>query len=162
MPNIKLDAIDLRILHALQSNARLSNVELAAEVGLSPSPCLRRVRRLEETGVVSRYVMLVEPASVGLTVNVFVQVSLERQVDEYLRRFEAAVKDWPEVMECYLMTGDADYHLRVAVQDLAAYERFLNEKLTRVAGVSNIRSSFALKRVSYRTDLPIQDDILSV
>ena len=162
MPNIKLDAIDLRILHALQSNARLRNVELAAEVGLSPSPCLRRVRRLEETGVVSRYVMLVEPASVGLTVNVFVQVSLERQVDEYLRRFEAAVKDWPEVMECYLMTGDADYHLRVAVQDLAAYERFLNEKLTRVAGVSNIRSSFALKRVSYRTDLPIQDDILSV
>ncbi len=158
MPRIKLDEIDVRILHALQSNARLSNVELAAEIGLSPSPCLRRVRRLEETGVISRYVMLVEPASVGLTVNVFVQVRLERQADEYLQRFETAVRDWPEVMECYLMTGDADYHLRVAVQDLAAYETFLKEKLTRVPGISNIRSSFALKRVNYRTGLPIQGD----
>ncbi len=152
---MKFDEIDIKILRRLQSNARISNVDLADAVGLSPSPCLRRVRRLEERNVISRYATLVEPNSVGLTVNVFVRVSLERQVDEYLERFESAVREWPEVMECYLMTGDADYHLRVVVSDLSAYETFLKERLTRVAGVSNIRSSFALKRVSYRTELPL-------
>ena len=155
MPNIPLDAIDRKILKELQQNARISNVELADAVGLSPSPCLRRVRQLEEAGVIDRYVALVTPQSLGLTVNVFVQVSLERQVDDYLERFEAAVKDWPEVMECYLMTGDADYHLRIVMPDLATYEAFLKEKLTRIEGVSNIRSSFALKPVNYRTDLPL-------
>ena len=155
MADIALDAIDLSILQQLQINARISNVDLAEAVGLSPSPCLRRVKRLEECGVISRYVALVDPNSMGLTVNVFVQVSLERQVDEYLERFETSVKSWPEVMECYLMTGDADYHLRIVVPDLLTYETFLKEKLTRVPGVSNIRSSFALKPVNYRTDLPI-------
>ena len=153
---MRLDDIDIRILAALQQNARLTNVELAEKVGLSPSPCLRRVRMLERDGVIRRYVTLVEPSVVGLAVNVFVQVRLERQAEEYLRRFETAVKDWPEVMECYLMTGDADYHLRIAVRDLVAYENFLKEKLTRIDGISNIRSSFALKQVSYRTDLPLQ------
>lgn len=152
---MKFDEIDIKILGKLQSNARISNVDLADAVGLSPSPCLRRVRRLEERNVISRYATLVEPNSVGLSVNVFVRVSLERQVDEYLERFESAVREWPEVMECYLMTGDADYHLRVVVSNLEAYETFLKERLTRVAGVSNIRSSFALKRVSYRTELPL-------
>lgn len=152
---MKFDEIDIKILGKLQSNARISNVDLADAVGLSPSPCLRRVRRLEERNVISRYATLVEPNSVGLSVNVFVRVSLERQVDEYLERFESAVREWPEVMECYLMTGDADYHLRVVVSNLSAYETFLKERLTRVAGVSNIRSSFALKRVSYRTELPL-------
>jgi len=155
VPKSRLDAIDVKLLAALQSNARLSNADLAARIGLSPSPCLRRVRRLETEGVIRSYVTLLEPASVGLSVNVFVQVRLERQSEEFLQRFERAVATWPEVMECYLMTGDADYHLRVAVGDLPAYEAFLKEKLTRVAGVSNIRSSFALKQVSYRTDLPI-------
>ena len=152
---MELDPIDIKILRTLQSDARISNVDLADAVGLSPSPCLRRMRRLEEENVISRYATLLEPASVGLTVNVFVQVSLERQIDEYLERFEAAVRDWPEVMECYLMTGDADYHLRVVVSDLSAYESFLKDKLTRVEGVSSIKSSFALKRVSYRTELPL-------
>jgi len=155
MADIALDAIDLSILQQLQINARISNVDLADAVGLSPSPCLRRVKRLEESGVISRYVALVDPNKMGLTVNVFVQVSLERQVDEYLERFEKSVKSWPEVMECYLMTGDADYHLRIVVPDLATYETFLKNKLTRVPGVSNIRSSFALKPVNYRTDLPL-------
>ncbi len=155
MPNIDLDAIDRKILKELQRNARISNVELADAVGLSPSPCLRRVRQLEDAGVIDRYVALVAPQSLGLTVNVFVQVSLERQVDEYLERFEAAVKEWPEVMECYLMTGDADYHLRIVMPDLATFETFLKEKLTRIEGISNIRSSFALKPVNYRTDLPL-------
>ncbi len=155
MPIMELDAIDIRILRTIQSNARISNVDLAEAVGLSPSPCLRRVRHLEESGVISQYATLVEPSTVGLTVNVFVQVSLERQIDEYLERFEEAVRDWPEVMECYLMTGDADYHLRVVVSELSAYEVFLKERLTRVPGVSSIKSSFALKRVSYRTELPL-------
>jgi len=155
MAEIALDAIDLSILQQLQINARISNVDLADAVGLSPSPCLRRVKRLEDSGVISRYVALVDPNTMGLTVNVFVQVSLERQVDEYLERFETSVISWPEVMECYLMTGDADYHLRIVVPDLSTYETFLKNKLTRVPGVSNIRSSFALKPVNYRTDLPL-------
>lgn len=155
MPQPTLDAIDRRILAALQENARTANVDLAREVGLSPSPCLRRVRELEELKIIRSYVTLVDPAAVGLGVSVFVQVSLERQIERALEVFEAAVLARPEVMECYLMTGDADYLLRVVVADLAAYERFLMYHLTRIAGVASIKSSFALKQVKYRTALPI-------
>ncbi|HVA34928.1 MAG TPA: Lrp/AsnC family transcriptional regulator [Stellaceae bacterium] len=150
-----LDAIDRRILTQLQDNARLTNVELAEAVGLSPSPCLRRVRELEQSGVIRRYVALLDPATVGLPVSVFVNVTLERQVETALERFEAAILKRPEVMECYLMTGDADYLLRVVTADLSAYERFLVEHLTRVPGVASIKSSFALKQVKYRTALPV-------
>lgn len=150
-----LDAIDRRILTQLQDNARLTNVELAESVGLSPSPCLRRVRELEQSGVIRRYVALLDPATVGLPVSVFVNVTLERQVETALERFEAAILKRPEVMECYLMTGDADYLLRVVTADLSAYERFLVEHLTRVPGVASIKSSFALKQVKYRTALPV-------
>lgn len=155
MPKLRLDRIDHRILALLQEDGRLPNNELAARVGLSPSPCLRRVRMLEEAGVIARYVALVDPTEVDLPVNVFVSVSLERQVEERIDTFEAAVMDRPEVLECYLMTGDADYLLRVVVPDLASYERFLKEHLTRIPGVANIRSSFALKQVRYRTALPL-------
>ena len=155
MPKIKLDRIDRRILELLQEDGRQPNNELAERVGLSPSPCLRRVKALEEAGVISRYVALVDPASVDLPVNIFVSVSLDRQVEERIDAFEAAVMDRPEVLECYLMTGDADYLLRVVVPDLASYERFLKEHLTRVPGVASIRSSFALKQVRYRTALPL-------
>jgi len=155
MPQPTLDAIDRRILAALQENARTANVDLAREVGLSPSPCLRRVRELEELKIIRSYVTLVDPAAVGLGVSVFVQVSLERQIERALEVFEAAVRARPEVMECYLMTGNADYLLRVVVADLAAYERFLMDHLTRIAGVASIKSSFALKQVKYRTALPI-------
>jgi Lrp/AsnC family transcriptional regulator, leucine-responsive regulatory protein len=150
-----LDAIDLRILARLQDNARLTNVELAEAVGLSPSPCLRRVRELEQLGTIRRYVALLDPAAIGLPVSVFVNVTLERQVETALERFEAAILKRPEVMECYLMTGDADYLLRVVTADLSAYERFLVEHLTRVPGVASIKSSFALKQVKYRTALPM-------
>ena len=153
--NAVLDEIDLRILRLLQTDARLSNVDLAAAVGLSQSPCLRRVRQLEERGVIARQVALVDQNAVGLPVSVFLQVSLERQVEDALRVFEAAVAAWPEVMECYLMTGNADYMLRVVAADLGAYERFLMDHLTRVPGVASIRSSFALKQVVYKTALPI-------
>jgi Lrp/AsnC family transcriptional regulator, leucine-responsive regulatory protein len=150
-----LDDIDRRILARLQDNARLTNVELAEAVGLSPSPCLRRLRDLEGSGVIRRYVALLDPATVGLPVSVFVNVTLERQIEAALERFEAAILKRPEVMECYLMTGDADYLLRVVTADLSAYERFLVEHLTRVPGVASIKSSFALKQVKYRTALPL-------
>lgn len=156
MPKHPLDRIDRKILAALQEDGRLPNNELAERVSLSPSPCLRRVKALEEAGVIARYVALVDPASVELPVNIFVSVSLERQVEARLDGFEAAVMARPEVLECYLMTGDADYLLRVVVPDLASYERFLKEHLTRIPGVASIRSSFALKQVRYRTALPLE------
>lgn len=150
-----LDAIDRKILARLQEEARIANVALADAVGLSPAPCLRRVRALEERGVIRKHVTLLDPAAVGLSVSVFVNVSLERQVEKALRRFESAVLTRPEVMECYLMTGDADYLLRVVCADLAAYERFLLDHLTQIPGVAAIRSSFALKQVKYSTALPV-------
>ena len=155
MPKTALDEIDRRILNVLQNNARISNVDLADRVGVSASPCWRRVRELEGSGVIARYVTLVAPATLGLQVSVFVQVTLEKQIEGALEIFEAAVRLRPEVMECYLMTGDADYYLRVVVADLPAYERFLMDHLTRVPGIANIRSSFALKQVKYTTALPL-------
>jgi len=156
MSAIELDNIDRRILTALQNNARISNVELAHMVGLSPSPCLRRVKTLEDCGVIQRYVSLLDQGAVGFPVSVFVNVTLERQVESALEQFEAAIGKRPEVLECYLMTGDADYLLRVVTSDLASYERFLVDHLTRIPGVSSIKSSFALKQVSYRTALPLE------
>ena len=155
MPKIELDAIDKRILTALQGNARIRNVDLAEAVGLSPSPCLRRVQALEDAGVIKGYVALVDHNAVDLPVSVFISVSLEKQVEKALEAFEDAIRRRPEVMECYLMTGDSDYLLRVVTADLAAYERFLVDHLTRVPGVASIKSSFALKQVAYRTALPL-------
>ena len=151
----RLDQIDRKILAELQQNARLSNSDLAVRAGISPSPCWRRVRRLEESRVIERYVTLLDPGRLGLRVSVFVQVSLATQVESALEIFEKAILARPEVMECYLMTGNADYLLRVVAADLAAYERFLMDHLTRIPVVSNIRSSFALRSVKYRTDLPL-------
>lgn len=151
----RLDAIDRKILAQLQDDARIANIALADAVGLSPAPCLRRVRALEEQGVIRKHVTLVDPAAVGLAVSVFVHVSLERQIEPSLKRFEAVILTRPEVMECYLMTGDADYLLRVVCADLGAYERFLLDHLTQVPGVASIRSSFALKQVKYSTALPV-------
>lgn len=150
-----LDVIDRRILDELQSDGRLSNVELAARVHLSPSACLARVRRLEESGVVSRYVTLVDPHRVGLPISVFIQVRLERQVEAILDKFEEQMNCYPQVMECYLMTGDSDYLLRVVVPDIKALEMFIVNELSKIPGVANIRSSFALKQVKYETALPL-------
>jgi DNA-binding Lrp family transcriptional regulator len=150
-----LDSIDIKILTQLQKDARISNVKLADAVGLSPSPCLRRVRELEKQHVISRYVALLEAEAVGLPVSVVVHVTLEKQVEDAINIFEAAIREQPEVMECYLMTGEADYLLRVVTADVAAYQRFLMDHLTRVRGVANIKSSFALRQVKYLTALPI-------
>ena len=153
-----MDAIDLRILTRLQDDARISNVDLAKAVNLSPSPCLARVRALEAGGHINRYVTLFDPKRLGLTVSVLVQVTLEKQIEPALETFEKAVRERPEVMECYLMTGDADYLLRVLVPDVPAFERFILEFLSRVPGVGNIKSSFALKQVKYQTALPLPID----
>jgi DNA-binding Lrp family transcriptional regulator len=150
-----IDAVDRRILRLLQSDAKISNAELSRRVGLSPSPCLARVRALERSGVISRHVTLLDAPKVGLGVSVFIQVSLEQQVERALNAFQAAICTYPEVMECYLMTGDADYLLRVVVADVPALERFILERLTKIRGVASIRSSFALKQVKYETALPL-------
>lgn len=152
---MELDSIDRRILDRLQQNGRISNVDLAREVGLSPSPCLRRVRDLEDSGVIDRYVAVLDQRAAGLALSIFVQVTLERQIETALETFERLVADRPEVMECYLMTGDSDYLLRIVVADVAAYEEFLKSHLTRIPGVASIKSSFALNRVKYETALPI-------
>jgi DNA-binding Lrp family transcriptional regulator len=149
------DDTDWRILATLQDDARLTNAELAERVFLSPSPCLRRVRDLEAAGLIRRYVTLLDPLRLGLTVSVFIQVSLEKQMRGALDTFETSVLARAEVMECYLMTGDADYLLRVVVRDMQSLERFIVDYLARIPGVSNIRSSFALKQVKYKTALPL-------
>jgi len=150
-----LDAIDRKILNQLQQDGRISLADLAAKVGLSPSPCLRRIRMLEQAGVIARYAAVLDQVAVGLPVSVFVSIKLERQREQALERFSKTIARWPEVLECYLMTGPRDYWLRVVVPDLAAYERFLKEKLTRLEGIASIESSFALEQVKYSNVLPI-------
>jgi Lrp/AsnC family transcriptional regulator, leucine-responsive regulatory protein len=156
MPTATFDAIDLRILAEIQADAGLSNVDLAQRVGLSPSPCLARVKALESSGVILRRVTLLDPSAVGASVSVFVQVTLEKQIESRLEAFQTAVEDFAEVMECYLMTGDSDYLLRVVVPDVDSFQRFIVDKLSKTRGVANIRSSFALKQVKYKTALPLE------
>jgi DNA-binding Lrp family transcriptional regulator len=155
MLSFNLDAADLKILAALQDDARISNVDLARKVNLTPSPCLARVRELERKGLIERYVTLLDPKALGLTLSVFIQVRLEKQVERSLERFEQAMSERPEVMECYLMTGASDYLLRVVVTDMQALERFIVDFLSRIPGIGNIQSSFALKQVKYQTALPL-------
>ncbi len=147
MTKIKLDDIDRKIIGELQRNCRLTSQELADRVGLSASPCARRVRILEENGAIKGYVAVIDQAKVGLPVNVFASVKLERQREEELDTFSHAIAQWPEVADCYLMTGQRDYLLRIVVRDLEAYERFLKEKLTRLTCIASIESSFALGEV---------------
>jgi Lrp/AsnC family transcriptional regulator, leucine-responsive regulatory protein len=149
------DATDLKILEELQKDASLSNVELARRVHLSPSPCLARVRALEARGLIRQYVALLDAKQLGLHLNVFISISLKQQTRAALELFEAKVAARDEVMECYLMTGDADYLIRVAVADMAALERFILEQLSPMEEVEKIRSSFALKQVRYKTALPL-------
>ncbi|UDM52371.1 Lrp/AsnC family transcriptional regulator [Cupriavidus sp. MP-37] len=156
---IELDKTDLRILAELQRDASLTNVELAARVNLSPSPCLARVRVMKQSGLISKHVTLLDPRKLGLNVNVFIQVSLEKQTRAGLESFERAVLALPQVMECYLMSGDSDYLIRVLVAEVQALEHFIVDKLTRLAGVASIRSSFALKQVKYQTALPLPEPV---
>ena len=150
-----LDAIDRKILGYLQSDSRATMQELADKVGLSISPCHRRVKLLEQRGVITRYIAMVDQKSLGLHVSVFISIKLTRQKEEDLDRFAKAISGWEEVLECYLMTGPRDYLLRVVVADLAAYERFLKQKLTKLSGIGSIESSFALEQVKYTNVLPL-------
>ncbi len=151
-----LDKYDLQILNALQKDGRISNVHLAEKVSLSESACLRRVRALEETGVIDRYAALVSQPKVGLSGNVFVHIGLHREEESELTAFEEAVRNIPEVMECYLMTGEFDYLLRVVVSDMADFERLHRDALTRLPGVARVNSSVAIRTVQKKTELPLQ------
>lgn len=153
---VRLDRIDLAILNHLQRDGRATSSELGDAAGLSASPAYRRQRLLEEGGIIGRYVALLDQERVGLPVNVFVSVKLSTQTEDYLAAFEGAVADCPEIMECYVMSGASDYLLRVVARDLGAYEEFLRTRLTRMPGVQGVTSAFALKRVIYRTNLPLR------
>lgn len=149
-----MDAMDRRIIAALQRNGRIKLSELSEQVGLSPTPCARRVAMLEEAGVITGYSARVDQAQVGLAVTIFVAVELERQSKDALQAFESAVRQFDQVMECYLMTGSRDILLCVVARDLTDFDRFLEEQLMRVPGIRNTRSSFTLRTMIQRDVLP--------
>ncbi len=153
---MKLDRIDRVILEVLQRDARITNAALAEKVSLSESACLRRVRALERSGLISGYGARIDQEKAGLPVNVFVSITLDRQDQPDLQAFEDAVRKIPEVMECYLMTGDFDYLLRVAVADTADFERMHSRELTRLPSVARVHSSLALRAVARQSVLPIR------
>ncbi len=154
-PPKDLDALDRKILTLLQEDGRISLADVASKVGLSPSPCLRRIRMMERSGIIARYVAVLDQRRIGLPVSVFVSLKLANQGEQSLDRFAKAIARWPEVLECYLMTGPRDYLLRVVVADVAAYQEFIKQKLTRLDGIASIESSFALEQVKYTNVLPI-------
>jgi Lrp/AsnC family transcriptional regulator, leucine-responsive regulatory protein len=157
MTNLALDTVDLRILKELQDDGSLTNVELARRVNLSPSPCLARVKALEASGVINRYVAIANAQKLGLGLNVFISISLKEQSKSALSEFETRIAEHDEVMECYLMTGDSDYLIRVVVADIQALEKFILEQLSPIPGIEKIRSSFTLKQVRYKTALPLKN-----
>jgi Lrp/AsnC family leucine-responsive transcriptional regulator len=140
-----MDAIDKKILRALSHQGRLTNAELAEQVGLSPSPCWTRVKRLEQAGIIKGYAAVLDQAALGLPDTVFIEVMMERHDEAQLQRFEAAVKDIPEILECHLVTGEYDYVIKAAVGGTAGYERLLRDRLYRLPGVRHTRTSFALR-----------------
>lgn len=152
---MSLDRYDKSILEALQKDGRISNVQLAQLISLSESACLRRVRALEDAGMIDRYVALVNQPAVGLSGNVFVHIGLHREGESELAAFEEAVQNIPEVMECYLMTGEFDYLLRVVVSDMADFERLHRDALTRLPGVARVNSSVSIRTVQKKTELPL-------
>jgi Lrp/AsnC family leucine-responsive transcriptional regulator len=156
MPKSTLDRTDRRILEHLQADGRLSNQELAERVLLSPSPCLRRVRALERSGVIHRYAAVLDPLRVGLELLAYVTVKLEKRGKMPVDQFTRAVQSWPEVITCFSMTGDMDYLMRVQVENLAHYSRFIMDKLLKQPGVIDIRSNFVLERVKETTALPLE------
>lgn len=153
---VKLDRIDRNILELLQHNGELTNQELADKVGLSPSPCLRRVRALENAGIMVRRVTILDHKKLGLALTAIIQIGMDRHTPERFAAFEAQVGEYPEVQECYLITGqDADYMLKVVVPDMDHYHHFLLNRITRIQGVSGVHSSFVLRRVIDTTALPL-------
>ncbi|WP_193755634.1 Lrp/AsnC family transcriptional regulator [Psychromonas sp. psych-6C06] len=153
---IKLDRIDKKILTLMQANARISNLELAETVGLSPTPCSRRVKRLEESGIIDKHVTLLKPAVLGLNLTAMIGISMDRHTPDRFDRFEQAIADLPEVLECLIVTGQsADFLLKVVVRDMQHYEKFLLGHLTKLEGVTGVHSSFVLREVVKKTELPL-------
>ncbi|GJL94770.1 MAG: transcriptional regulator [Hyphococcus sp.] len=154
---MKLDHIDHKILRYLQENARITNADLADKVGLSPTPCLRRLRRLEADGVIKGYHTEIDREALGVNVTVIILVKLEREDDKTLREFEAEIKKRPEVMECYLVTGKFDYFIRVLVPTLSSYETFLSETILRMDNIATVESSFTLREVERKVVMPLPE-----
>lgn len=156
---MEIDRYDRLILQVLQQDGRISNQDLAERIGLSPSPCLRRVRALEEAGFLLAYRGLVDAKKLGLSLLALIHISMDQHTPERFAHFEAAIAEIPEVMECLLITGqDADYQLKVVVRDMDAYQELLLSRITRITGVTGVHSSFVLRRVVDKTALPIQVD----
>ena len=154
---MKLDRTDKKILNAMQDNARISNLELAELVGLSPTPCSRRVKRLEESGLINAHVTLLNQSMLGLKLTAYIGISMDRHTPDRFEAFETEVLSYPEVMECSVVTGQSsDYLLKAVVADMEYYEKFLLGRLTRIAGVAGVHSSFELRRVVQRTKLPLE------
>ncbi len=154
---MKLDRTDKRILNLMQENGRISNLELADKIGLSPSPCSRRVKQLEELGLIEKHVTLLDQTKLGLKLTAYIHISMDRHTPERFENFEAQIGAIPEVMECCLITGsDADYQLKVVVPDMDHYQELLLGKLTRIKGVTGVRSSFMLRKVINKTVLPLE------
>ena len=153
-----LDRYDREILRLLQQEGRLSNQELAERIGLSASPCLRRVRALEEAGYISGYRALLDAGKLGLSLTALLHISMDRHTPERFENFEQQIQALPEVMECLLITGqDADYQLKVVVRDMEAYQELLLDKITRIEGVSGVHSSFVMRKVVDKTALPVAE-----
>lgn len=153
---MKLDRIDRRILTEMQQNGRISNLELAERVGLSPTPCSRRVKQLEEAGIIRRHVTLLDPDRLNLKLTALIQISMDRHTPDRFENFQAKVAEFPEVIECSLITGQsADYLVKVVVPDMDAYQQFLLGKITRIAGVSGVQSSFVMRQIIQKTELPL-------
>lgn len=152
---MSLDPTDARILDEIQQDGRLSNQDLAARIGLSPAPCWRRLKRLEESGIVQRYVALLDPEALGLTVTVFASVSLENHHADTVQLFDELVSEADEVLECYSMSGQSDYLIKVVARNMIHYEEFLSQRLMICPAVRSVNTSFVLKRKKYTTALPV-------
>ena len=153
---IKLDRIDKHVLREMQQNGRISNLDLADKVGLSPTPCSRRVKRLEESGLIDKHVTLLNPAALGLNLTAMIGISMDRHTPDRFENFERAISELPEVLECLVVTGQAaDFLLKVVVRDMQHYEQFLLGQLTKLGGVTGVHSSFVLREVVKKTELPL-------
>ena len=153
---MKIDQMDKRILQSLQRNGKLPNNELAEQIGLSPSPCLRRVKQLEDAGIIHQYVALVDPHKVNLGLTVFARIWLKEQDEKTVNRFIEAVMDIPEIVECQLMAGDCDFFLRILVSDLEAYRKFQIDHLNKIVGIQNVKTEIPLQKIKQTTELPLK------
>ncbi len=156
MPKVKLDRIDRKILHDLQEQGRMTNVELAERAGISAPPCLRRVRALEEAGVIKGYHAEIDPGTLGFGVSVFAQVGLSSQSETDLKKFEDLVRSWPLVRECHLVSGEADYILKIVAEDWDSYQKFLTTHLTTAPNVSHIKSALGIRVAKHKPGVPVE------